>query len=97
MLTLSSAVNSIPLCVPIKETPLPKRAVGIDKYVTDLCVSPVPPPYASFSGYLSAWLKRPFDAEEKQALILQLRAFAARLQPPSTGSDYDSGRTKPQP
>lgn len=91
-LTLSSAVNSIPLCIPVAETPLPRRAPGFEKFVTDLCVTPIPPPYAPFSGYLSAWLKRPFNTEEKQELINQLRTYAARLQPATLPSASPKGK-----
>lgn len=93
-LTLSSAVNSVPICIALADTLFPKRVPEMPKYVTDLCVTPIPPPYASFSGYISVWLKRPFTTEEKQELINQLRVFSARLQPaiipwtfPGTTSD----------
>lgn len=80
-LTLSSAVNSVPLCVPIVSTPLAKRVPGIENLVADVCVSPIPPPYASFSGYVSAWVKRTLSDEEKQQLVQQMRIFSSKLQP----------------
>lgn len=80
-MSLASAVNSASVCLALKDTPLARRVPGMDRYVSDLCTTPVPPPYGPFSGYISAWLTRPFDIDEQQELVNRLRIFSARLQP----------------